>query len=163
MWVRASTKGVLLYDVTLCGVCSGSCQDFPSLGSTWCQIFLVQLHPQPRKISLPLIWIFAVLSCYLQCLPRLNYHSVLASVAGDVSSLRVWVKKLLLVCNWEIMLQVWLLRLMQWGILKLHTMKKCPIQFDGLCGVGFPSHKKVPACSAVGVCFRWVRCTWMDF
>jgi hypothetical protein len=32
-----------------------------------------------------------------------------------------------------------------------HNVKKTPIQFDGLCGVGFPSHEKMRTCSAVGV------------
>ncbi len=35
-----------------------------------------------------------------------------------------------------------------------HNVQKCPVQCDGLCGVRFPSHEKMPACSAMGVGLR---------
>jgi hypothetical protein len=33
-----------------------------------------------------------------------------------------------------------------------HKDEKNPIQFDWLCGIGFPFHEEVSACSAVCVC-----------
>jgi hypothetical protein len=44
----------------LCGAYSGSTQGFLSPGSILCQIYLVSLHLQPRKISFPLIKIAGV-------------------------------------------------------------------------------------------------------